>query len=362
MGKTTLKHNTIFNDLLLKPEKAIETLDLIYVDYAHFPIERIRHNKDFRYLYKGKKLDDKAHLERIQNLVVPPAWEEVRITDLPNGHLQAVGRDKRKRRQYRYHPLWLEVRNQTKFYKMVQFGEKLPGIRRKVSEHLELDGWPKKKVLALVISLMEETHIRIGNEQYAKRNQTYGLSTLRSKHLKSHKDKLRFEFTGKRGKEHRVTLRNKQLIRLVNRCEEIPGWELFKFFDEDNNKNTIDSGMVNSYIQDLAGDQYSAKDFRTWGASLLCYEFLREQDERAADPDRSKTLLNAYDHTAKALGNTRKVCREYYVHPAIPKAWTEQNLLDQKSLKIDHNDKYFTDSEAAMLQLIRNFKPELPVS
>ena len=209
-------------------------------------------------------------------MVIPPNWKNVRICHLENGHLQVIGFDDKNRKQYLYHPSWSKIRNQTKFFKMAAFGKVLPKIRRQVDQDLDLPGMTKRKVLALIIRLMEETHIRIGNEYYARNNKTYGLSTLRTRHVKTYGNKLKFDFVGKKGKEHSVTLENKKLVKLVNQCEELPGWELFKYYDESGNKQIIDSGMINEYIQEISGSLFSAKDFRTWSATKIFFETLKE--------------------------------------------------------------------------------------
>ena len=201
MGEKKIKPK-VLKALLTAPETAVEHLDLVYLDSDKLAIQRLKEKENFNYLLDGKPVLDIDHLKRIESLVIPPAWEAVRISHLPNGHLQAIGKDQRQRKQYRYHPIWTKVRNQTKFYKMGVFGEQLPKIRKKVDNDLDQKGWPKTKVMALIIRLMEETHIRIGSEQYSKRNKTYGLSTLRTRHVQSYQDKLKFEFTGKKGKKH----------------------------------------------------------------------------------------------------------------------------------------------------------------
>lgn len=209
------------------PETAIETLDLVYVNPHQLSIQRKKKGKQFSYIKNGQLVSDKTELSRIASLVIPPAWKQVKISTLSNGHLQATGRDAKSRKQYRYHPKWNKIRNQTKFYKMANFGQALPEIRDQVEKDIIQPTWTKSKVLDLVINLMEETHIRIGNHYYAQKNKTNGLTTLRNKHVHLFKDKLRFKFTGKKGKEHSISLRNKRLVHLVSKCEEIPGWELF---------------------------------------------------------------------------------------------------------------------------------------
>lgn len=344
---------------LLEPESVVERINLVYVDSSKLAITRAGTKNQFEYFLHSRPIREGKILNRIQSLAVPPAWEQVNISHLPNGHLQAVGRDAKNRKQYRYHPLWNKVRNQTKFYKMSVFGEVLPDIRKRVDSDLDLQGWPRDKVVALIIRLMEETHIRIGNEQYAKRNNTYGLSTMRTRHINAFKDKLRFEFTGKKGKKHRVTLRNKRLIRLVNRCEEIPGWELFQFFDSEGKKQSVDSGMVNDYIHKISGEIFTAKDFRTWAATIIFFESLRETEKPRNKKEEQQNILKAFDSAARQLGNTRNVCRKYYVHPALPQAY-ESNILDvsfKQANAPSAQGQFFTTSEAAVLKLIKLYKP-----
>lgn len=353
------KNPSLLEKLLKAPEHAIEKLDLVYLDRDQLAIERHKKKDAFEYYYKGKPLDAKNDIKRIESLVIPPAWENVKIAHIPNGHLQAVGKDVRHRTQYRYHPFWTKVRNQTKFYKMAHFGERLPMIRKQVEKDLELEGWPRAKVMALIIRLMEETHIRIGNEQYAKKNKTYGLSTLRSRHLTVAKDKLRFEFVGKRGKKHCITLKNKKLVHLVNKCEEIPGWELFKFYDKDGNKSSVDSSMVNEYIHKHGGSLFTAKDFRTWAASIVFFEHLIDLPQAKNDKEIQSHLLAGFDAAAKALGNTRNVCRKYYVHPLIVQHYEEQTL-ETTFEKIAANKDihpYLTKTESVLLELLQTYTP-----
>ncbi|QCX01969.1 DNA topoisomerase IB [Aggregatimonas sangjinii] len=351
-----------FLELLLKePEIAIEHLDLTYVNDDELTINRIKKNKAFEYAANGSLLKEEDQLKRIEGLVIPPAWENVRITHLPNGHLQAVGRDTKRRKQYRYHPTWTKVRNQTKFYKMISFGEQLPKIRERVDQDLDQKDWTKSKVLALIIRLMEETHIRIGNEQYAKRNKTYGLSTLRTRHVNTFKDALKFEFKGKKGKQHKITLRNKRLIRLVNRCEEIPGWELFQYYDAKGDKHSVDSGMVNDYLHKISGALFTAKDFRTWSGSIIFFESLMALKTPKTPKQIQKNILRAYDSTAKELGNTRNVCRKYYVHPMLARQYESGNLGEafDKVDAINDNAPFFSPSEQVVLDLIKAHKPTL---
>ncbi len=356
---TDITNPKFIRKLIMTPEKVIDKLDLVYVNDDKLTIYRHKKDKGFIYKLNGEVLSNGHDIERIKNLVIPPAWENVRIAALDNGHLQAIGRDLKNRKQYRYHPLWQTIRNQTKFYKMYDFGKQLPKIRKQVDKDLEQIGWPKSKVLALIIRLMEETHIRIGNEQYAKRNKTYGLSTMRTRHLHIEKDKIKFQFVGKKGKKHSITLRNKKLMRLVNRCEEIPGWELFQYYDKQGEKHSIESGMVNKYLHNISGDLFTAKDFRTWSATTIFFEKLMELGISNNKKEIHKNILNAYDAAAEGLGNTRNVCRKYYVHPAIISGYKDGSI-EKVFNRIDTSNQsadYFTNTESAILKLLSDYTP-----
>lgn len=351
----------LLRQLMTSPEGVLAQLDLVYVDDKKLSISRLRNGEEFVYKLKNKAVKDKKQLQRIESLVIPPAWEKVRITHLASGHLQAVGRDAKSRKQYRYHPNWVKIRNQTKFYKMAQFGQHLPKIRRQVDADLDQKGWLNTKVIALVVRLMEETHIRIGNMQYAKRNKSYGLSTLRKRHVNVHKDKLKFEFVGKKGKKHSVTVRNKKLIRLVSRCEEIPGWELFQYYDSEGNKKQLNSSMVNEYLHELSGQFFTAKDFRTWAASVVFFDTLMDMGIEPDPEKNQKNILIGFDTAAAALGNTRNVCRKYYVHPLLISKYKDGSIEAYfSSIENDTNtEEYFSATERAMLKLMQSYVPDL---
>ncbi|WP_027394638.1 DNA topoisomerase IB [Aquimarina latercula] len=351
---------TFLTKLIKTPEKVIDKLNLVYTNDHKLAIRRYKKGEDFIYKLNGEILSVQKDIDRIKKLVIPPAWKNVRITVLDNGHLQATGRDLKKRKQYRYHPLWQKIRSQTKFYKMYDFGKQLPKIRKKVDTDLEQKGWPKSKVLALIIRLMEETHIRIGNEQYAKRNKTYGLSTMRTRHVNIQKDKTKFEFVGKKGKRHSVTLRNKKLTRLINKCEEIPGWELFQYYDNDGIKHSVESGMVNNYLHEIGGELFTAKDFRTWGATTIVFEQLMEKGVTNSKRKIHQNILAAYDKAAQSLGNTRNVCKKYYVHPAIIAHYVNGSIKSyfDKVDSYNGDTAYFSNTELAILELLKNYRPE----
>ncbi len=356
-----MTRSNLLKQILTAPEKVMEHLDLVYVDDKKLPITRIRKDAGFLYRMREKPISDKKLLERIEGLVIPPAWENVRITHLQNGHLQAVGKDAKNRKQYRYHATWMRIRNQTKFYKMASFGKILPAIRAQVDKDLSQRGWPRTKVLALVIKLMEETHIRIGSAQYAKRNKSFGLSTLRKRHMNIHKNGLRFEFTGKKGIKHSVTLKNIKLIRLLNRCEEIPGWELFQYYDDNGVKQQIDSSLVNEYLQEISKAFFTAKDFRTWSASVIFFDALMELGLETDPKLANKNINEAYDAAAIALGNTRTVCREYYVHPLLVSAYEDGTIKKSFKHVESHADGElnFSPSEKAILKLISAYSPDI---
>tara|TARA_R100001369_G_scaffold38246_1_gene63774 strand:- start:16153 stop:17232 length:1080 start_codon:yes stop_codon:yes gene_type:complete len=357
----TLTSNEIDN-LINDPEQAASIANLIYISEANLSVARKKRGRGYTYNRNGKKIVAGSELDRYKSLVIPPAWRNVRISHLANGHLQVVGLDEKSRKQYMYHPTWSELRNKTKFFKMISFGKALPRIRKKVDEDIDQPKMNQRKILALVIRLMEETHIRVGNEYYAKNNKTYGLSTLRTRHVKTSKSNMKFEFLGKKGKEHCVTITNKKLIKLVNQCEEIPGWELFKFYDEFGEKQRVDSAMINNYIQEISGNNFTAKDFRTWAASKIYFETLFEIGYLEDEKENSKAILTAIDAAANGLGNTRSVCRSYYIHPFITENYENGSIVPYfakvKSIN-EENTISLSSSEKVLLKMISEYQIEL---
>ncbi|WP_026838911.1 DNA topoisomerase IB [Gillisia sp. JM1] len=350
------------DDLINDPEEAASIANLIYISEANLSVTRKKCGRGYTYNRNGKKIMTGRELDRYKSLVIPPAWRNVRISHLKNGHLQVVGLDDKSRKQYMYHPTWSELRNKTKFFKMITFGNALTKIRKKVDEDLDQSIMNERKILALIIRLMEETHIRVGNEYYAKENKTYGLSTLRTRHVKTSKSKMKFEFVGKKGKEHSITITDKKLIKLVNQCEEIPGWELFKFYDDNGEKHTIDSGMINNYIQEISGESFTAKDFRTWAASKIYFDTLHQIGYKEDEKENAKAILKAIDATAEGLGNTRAVCRSYYVHPFITENYENGGIVPyfEKVKNIDEkNDISLSISEKVLLNMIGKYQIEL---
>lgn len=316
------KIDAILND----GRKSAEAVNLIYVDDRQPGIQRIRSADGFTYVSGHKKIRDRATLERIKKLVIPPAWENVWICLEENGHLQVTGIDARGRKQYKYHPHWTALRNHTKFYRLLQFGQQIPAIRQHLEKDLARPGMPVEKVLAAVVSLMDQTSIRIGNSAYEKLYGSFGLTTLKNQHVKIEKDRLHFIFKGKKGVAHKVTLKNKRLARIVKNCRDIPGKELFQYYDEDSNPKGIDSGMVNAYLKDITGEDFTAKDFRTWAGTVHAFTALRDIGICDTQTQLKKNVVAALDMVASHLGNTRSVCKKYYVHPSILELYEERRL------------------------------------
>jgi DNA topoisomerase-1 len=313
--------------LVLDPVKAAEDAGLRWICDDAPGIRRVRSGKGFRYVdADGKPVRDDKTLERIRKLVIPPAWTDVWICASPNGHVQATGRDARGRKQYRYHARWREKRDETKYDKMLLFGLALPKIRARVDEDLSLPGLPRDKVLATVVRLLETTLIRVGNEEYARANKSFGLTTLRNHHVDVDGAELRFEFRGKSGKKHRVAVHDRRLARIDGRCQDLPGHELFQFVDDEGNLHPIDSQDVNDYLRSITNQDITAKDFRTWNGTVLAAEALREA-LRSGPRGRSKRVVTrCIDRVAQRLGNTKTVCRKCYVHPKVIEAYMDGSL------------------------------------
>ena len=297
------------------PAVVAKAVQLIYVNSKDEGIVRIKAGKGFKYVYRNKTIKDKTVLRRIRSLVIPPAWREVWICRIAEGHLQATGLDIRNRKQYKYHSLWNELRNKTKFYRLPALGKSLPSIRKQLEKDLALPGLPKNKVLAALVSLMEKTGIRIGNEFYEKLYGSFGLTTLKDKHAEIKGNQLKFTFRGKKGVEHTITLKSRKLARIVQNCRDIPGKELFQYIDEEGNRQSIDSGMVNDYIRSLSGEDFTAKDFRTWCGTVAALTAIIENGLH--EGDSKKKVVAVLDKVSEQLGNTRTVCKKYYVHPSL---------------------------------------------
>ncbi|MDQ3137155.1 MAG: DNA topoisomerase IB [Gemmatimonadota bacterium] len=300
------------------PMASAQAAGLRYVSDASAGIRRRRSGTGFGYVGSdGRAVRDKTTLARIRSLAIPPAYTDVWICSTANGHLQATGRDARGRKQYRYHSRWREVRDETKFGRMLSFSDALPRLRARVDEDLAKPGLPREKVLATVVRLLECTAIRVGNDEYARSNRSFGLTTLQDRHVEISGSKLRFEFRGKSGKTHRVALNDRRLAKIVARCQALPGADLFQYEDDEGGRLAIGSGDVNEYLRELTGEDFTAKDFRTWAGTLQAVAALEALGPTPSEREAKSAILKAIDQVAERLNNTRAVCRKYYVHPAV---------------------------------------------
>jgi DNA topoisomerase I len=337
---------------------AAKAAGLRYVSDAKPGIQRKRWRTGFRYIgTDGKPIRDAETLARIKSLVIPPAWTDVWICVIPNGHLQATGRDARGRKQSRYHPRWREVRDETKYEHMMAFGKALPIIRERVEQDLSLSGLPRPKILATIVRLMEITLIRVGNETYARENKSYGLTTMRGKHVEIHGSAITFTFRGKSGVRHAIDLEDRRLARIVQRCQDLPGYELFQYLDSDGERHSIDSTDVNGYLREMTGQDFTAKDFRTWAGTVLACAALRSLETFESEAQAKKNVLEAIKTVAARLGNTPSVCRKCYVHPAILECYMAGELLKSAKRRIARETAESMTAlraeEASMLRLLR---------
>lgn len=345
---TGRKLKAIVNDTV----KSAEIINLKYVSNADPGIERLKKGTGFSYLLNGAPVKDKATLNRIRSLVIPPAWQKVWICPDPNGHLQATGIDAMGRKQYKYHPLWNTLRNQTKFYHLLDFGKALPSIRAQVAKDLSLPGLPQRKVLAAIIMLMQSTCIRIGSSMYEKLYGSYGLTTLKNKHVSIHGTEIQFSFKGKKGVYHEIKLKSRKLANIVKQCREIPGKELFQYLDDEGNRKPVESGMVNAYIKEISAGSFSAKDFRTWAGTIHALEAFRELGIAETQTQAQRNVVAALDMVAKQLGNTRTVCKKYYVHPIIPEMYVEGSLIKFFEKQEDGRDSLLSQEEEILMRLL----------
>jgi DNA topoisomerase-1 len=318
----------------------------------------------FRYLDPhGKPLRSEAALARIKALAIPPAWTDVWICPWENGHIQATGRDAKKRKQYRYHPRWRTVRDEAKYDRMINFGKALPGIRKRVGADLALPGLPKEKVLATVVYLLQATMMRVGNEEYARTNRSFGLTTLRDRHVKIDGSEVEFHFRGKSGVQHAVKISDPRLARIIKRTRDLPGQDLFQYIDNDGERRAIGSADVNEYLRSLTGEDYTAKDFRTWSGTVLAAMALQEFEKFDSEAQAKKNIVRAIESVAKKLGNTPTICRKCYVHPAVLEAYLDGAMLEalqQRAQKKLANEVHALEpEEAAVLAFLQErLQPE----
>jgi DNA topoisomerase-1 len=314
--------------------------------------------KGFRYQSPdGKSVRDKATLARIKALVIPPAWNDVWICRWPNGHIQVTGRDIRGRKQYRYHPHWRSVRDEAKYHRMVSFGQCLPAIRRAVDQALALPGLPREKMLATIVHLLETTMMRIGNDEYARTNKSFGLTTLRNRHVRIDGSEVAFHFRGKSGVMHAIKLQDPRMARIIRRTRDLPGQDLFQYVDDDGVQHAIGSADVNDYLRDITGEDYTAKDFRTWAGTMMAAMALQEFQKFDSAAQAKKNIVQAIEHVAKKLGNTPSICRKCYVHPAVIESYMDGTMLAALEKKVKQklvDDMHaLTPEEAAVLALLQ---------
>lgn len=315
----------------ISPEQTAREAGLRYVSDRMPGIRRKRHGKSFSYVgVDGTPIRDERELARIRSLAVPPAYENVWICPNPLGHLQATGIDARGRKQYRYHPKWREIRDETKYHRMLDFAKALPRIRVSVREQIKGERLTRERILAAIVRLLEETTIRVGNETYAQENDSYGLTTLRNKHADIHGATIRFHFKGKSGVKHAIQLRDRALAKIIHACQDLPGQDLFEYVDDDGAIHAIDSNDVNAYIKAISGGDFTAKDFRTWVGTVQCALLLAEREYAPTQSERKHALNEVLAAVAERLGNTPAVCRKSYVHPEIIAAYTEDGTIGQR--------------------------------
>jgi DNA topoisomerase-1 len=305
----------------------------------------------------GRATRDPAVLARIRSLAIPPAWTDVWIASNPQAHLQATGRDARGRKQYRYHPRWRQVRDDTKYARLAQFASRLPDIRARTDADLATPGLTRAKVLAAVVQLLERTLIRVGNEEYARENGSFGLTTLRDEHARVDDHGVTFRFPGKSGVRHTITLEDRRLARIVKRCQELPGQELFQYVDDDGAVQTIGSADVNEYLKEIGGAEFTAKDFRTWAGSVLAAVELSRVSTPDTRTEAQRVVVRAVENVSRRLGNTRSVCRKCYIHPAVFDAFLDGSLGDTFGELPPAPPAGLSREEMALLQLLERKTP-----
>jgi len=315
--------------LVAEAMDAAEEAGLRYVSDDRVGYTRRANADEFDYFdSEDKPIRDDQRLLRLKRLAIPPAWTEVWICPSPNGHIQATGRDARRRKQYLYHERWREVRDENKYDRIISFGKALPKIRRRVAQDLKLRGLPREKVLATVVQLLERTFIRIGNEEYARDNKSFGLTTMKDRHVEVKGSKLRFRFRGKSGREHEVDVTDRRIAKIISKLQDLPGQDLFQYVDDDGEVRDVSSQDVNEYLREITGEDFSAKDFRTWAGTVLTALALTTQEKFETKKQAKANIKTAISAVAKILGNTPGICRKCYVHPAVL-----ENYLDQESIE-----------------------------
>jgi DNA topoisomerase I len=334
----------------------VRTKRLRYVTDREPGIRRVMGPVGFRYIGRdGRTIRNAAELKRIRALAVPPAWTDVWICRDASGHLQATGRDAKGRKQYRYHAEWRARRDDTKYDRMTAFAAALPAIRARTEADLARPGLPREKVLATVVQLLEKSLIRVGNEEYARQNRSFGLTTLQDRHVNVKGATLRFEFRGKSGVRHAIDVNDRRLARIVKQCRDLPGQDLFQYIDDAGKRCDVTSGDVNAYLKEITGEDFTAKDFRTWAGTVLCATALQEADEAETASKAKKNLLHAIEAVAGILGNTRTVCRKSYIHPAVVDAYLDGTMVKtfrQRAAAARKRSAGLKPQEMAVLRLL----------
>jgi DNA topoisomerase-1 len=316
-------------EIVADPVESAKAAGLRYVSDERPGIRRKRAGKNFTYIDPdGNTVRDEKTLERVRSLAIPPAYKDVWICPLTNGHLQATGIDDRGRKQYRYHPRWRQVRDETKYARMMAFGEALPKVRQRTREDLAKPGLSRERVLATIVQLLEKTLIRVGNEEYSKTNKSYGLTTLRNRHVDVEGSHITFEFKGKSGVHHTIDLQDRRLARIMEKLQDLPGQELFQWVDESGVRHTIDSSDVNEYLKEISGQDFTAKDFRTWAGTVLAALALQEFETFDSETQAKKNVVAAIENVSERLGNTPTVCRKCYVHPAVLDSYLDGSMIE----------------------------------
>jgi len=340
------------------PREAAKNAGLRYTTDDRPGITRRRRGRGFQYIDRdGRTIADRGERARIDALAIPPAWTDVWICPSPNGHLQATGRDARGRKQYRYHPRWRAMRDEVKYGRMIAFGEALPRIRRQVDRDMARRSLSKPRVVATVVRLLDETSIRVGNDEYARENQSFGLTTMRKRHVEVDGSRIAFRFRGKGGRVSEGDVSDPRAARVLRRCEGLPGQHLFQYIDEDGEPEDVDSDDVNDYLRNVTGADFTAKDFRTWTGTVLAAWALEELGEAGSPTQAKRQVVRAVESVAKELGNTPAVCRSSYVHPVVIDAHLEGNLIRMLGRKANRRMaqgmRGLTSHEAAVLALLR---------
>jgi DNA topoisomerase I len=345
--------------LVAEAMEAAEDAGLRYVGDDRPGYTRKANGDDFDYFdTEGKPIRDEQRLLRLKRLAIPPAWTGVWICPSRNGHIQATGRDARQRKQYLYHERWREVRDENKYDRIINFGKALPKIRRRVARDLKLPGLPRAKVLATVVQLLERTFIRIGNEEYARENKSFGLTTMKDRHVEVRGSTLRFRFRGKSGREHEVDVTDRRIAKIISRLQDLPGQDLFQYVDDNGEVRNVSSQDVNEYLREITGEDFTAKDFRTWAGTVLTALALAAQEKFATKKQAKSNITTAVKAVSAILGNTPAICRKCYVHPEIFENYLNQRSIDGlKQLTEDALEKEDVDlrsSEKAILKFLQS--------